>query len=111
MDRLNLYRNSVKQIIERCYSIKSDNPNIQVNLIIDQERNHFIVMDIGWENEESRIYDVVMHLSIIENKIWIQKDVTDMNPAEELIQKGVPKEDIMIGFMPLYKRKYSEFTA
>jgi hypothetical protein len=52
-------------------------------------------------------------LSIIvvdkDSKIWLQQNLTDQNPAEELVKMGVPREDIVLGLQPSFKRKYTQY--
>jgi hypothetical protein len=40
----------------------------------------------------------VLHLDIKEGKIWIQHDGTEIRSANELVNVGVPKEDIVLAF-------------
>jgi hypothetical protein len=42
----------------------------------------------------------VIHLDLIDGKIWIQYEGTNWPVADELLQAGVPKEDIVLGFQP-----------
>ena len=42
------------------------------------------------------IYGPVLHLDIIDNKIWIQQDGTEVGIANELVELGVPKQDIIL---------------
>jgi hypothetical protein len=65
---------------------------------------------VGWRNQK-RIYGPVLHLDIINGKIWIQQDGTEVGIANELIAIGVPKEDIVLAFHPPSMRKYTEFAA
>lgn len=44
-----------------------------------------------------------MHFEIKYGKIWLQQNLRDRNPAEELVEMGVPREDIVLGLQPLYK--------
>jgi hypothetical protein len=50
-----------------------------------------------------------MHLDIKEGKIWLQQNLTDQNPAEELVKKGVPRTDIILGLQAPYKRAYTDY--
>ena len=52
-----------------------------------------------------------MHLDIKDNKIWIQQDGTEIGVANELVALGVPKEDIVLAYMPEYKRPYAEYAV
>ena len=110
MDKLEKYQKYLVPIIERCGRLKSKNSNILTQLIIDKERNHYLAMRIGWSNENTREYGVIMHFDIIDGKIWVQEDLTDFQPVNDLLEKGVPKEDIVIGFMSENKRRDTEFA-
>jgi hypothetical protein len=50
-----------------------------------------------------------MHLDIKDGKIWIQRNMTEMDIAAELVEKGVAREDIVLGLHPPYKRPYTGY--
>ncbi|NQE35965.1 hypothetical protein E5S67_03727 [Microcoleus sp. IPMA8] len=64
---------------------------------------------MGWRNQR-RIYGPVLHLDIMDNKIWIQQDGTEVGIANELVELGVPKQDIILGFDPPNMRQLSDFA-
>jgi hypothetical protein len=83
----------------------------EVQLICDTERNHFMVMHLGWKEEGMRrVYGCIIHVDIKDGKIWIQRDGTEIGVANELLEAGVPSSDIVLGFHAPYKRKYTEFA-
>jgi hypothetical protein len=51
----------------------------------------------------------VTHFDIKNGKIWLQQNLTDQNPAEELVKMGVLKDDIVLGLQPPYKRQYTYY--
>jgi XisI protein len=53
---------------------------------------------------------VFIHLDIKDGKIWIQRNMTGADLAQELVEMGVPKEDIVLGLQPLYKRPYTGYA-
>ena len=65
---------------------------------------------MGWRNQR-RIYGPVLHLDIMDNKIWIQQDGTEVAIANEIVELGVPKQDIVLGFAPPNLRELSEFPS
>jgi hypothetical protein len=65
---------------------------------------------VGWRDQD-RIYGPVLHLDIINEKIWIQQDGTEVGIANELVELGVPKEDIVLGFQLPSVRKYTDFAV
>jgi hypothetical protein len=44
------------------------------------------------------------------SKIWIQINNTKLDIGQALVEKGVPKEDIVIGFQPVYIRQISGYA-
>ena len=67
-------------------------------------------MDVGWQ-ELDRIYRSIIHLDIKDGKIWLQQNLTELNPAAELVSMGVPREDIILGLHPPYKRPYTDYVV
>jgi hypothetical protein len=108
MDKLTHYRKSVLTLLSQYVSDDISDEQVEVQLILDTERDHYQWMNVGWQGF-NRIYRCVMHIDIKGEKIWIQQNLTDQNPAEELIKMGVPREDIVLGLQPPYKRPYTDY--
>lgn len=64
----------------------------------------------GWDGDR-RIHHLVIHLEIINGKVWVQADNTDLAIASELVRAGIPKNDIVLGFHPADVRPYTEYAA
>ena len=88
--------------------IKDHDPKVEA--IIDPEHDHYEVMQVGWDGVR-RIHGSVIHLDIIDGKIWIQYDGTTRPVAEELLAAGVPREDIVLGFHPEDVRRMTDFAV
>ncbi|MBN8561483.1 MAG: XisI protein [Leptolyngbya sp. UWPOB_LEPTO1] len=108
MDKLIQYRQYVQTLLSQYASDDISDEQVEVQLILDAERDHYQWMNVGWQGL-NRIYRCVMHIDIKAEKIWIQQNLTDQNPAEELIKMGVPREDIVLGLQPPYKRPYTDY--
>jgi hypothetical protein len=67
-------------------------------------------LDVGWDKNR-RVHDRALHLDIIDGKIWVQHNMTEMQIAQKLIEQGVAREDIVLGFQAPYAREYSGFTV
>ncbi len=52
-------------------------------------------MDAGWETDERAQY-VVVHLSLRDGKVWIERDGIEYGIAHDLLDAGMPAEDIMM---------------
>ncbi|WP_238987010.1 element excision factor XisI family protein [Lyngbya aestuarii] len=59
---------------------------------------------------ESNDYIVVFHLDIIEGKIWVQRDDTEDGITPELVEAGIPKDRIVLGFHLPDVRPYTGFA-
>ena len=66
-------------------------------------------MSFGWDNR--RIHSCLIHLNIINGKVWIQRDGTEDGIAGELKQAGIPKDHIVLGFKRPEVRKYTEYAT
>jgi hypothetical protein len=110
MDKLNYYREKVKALLAKYALHKPSYGNIDVEQIFDIERDHYQIISIGWNNQE-RIYSPIMHLDIKNEKIYIQENTTEVDIANELIEVGVPKSDIVIGFHTPKMRRLAGFAV
>jgi hypothetical protein len=110
MDRVEEYRRIVRRLIEECTSYKPSHGQIDTEAIVDPEKGHYEVMRVGWDNR-CRVHYCVVHVDIINGKIWVQYDGTNRPIAEEFVEAGVPLEDIVLGFQPPDMRQYADFAV
>lgn len=108
MDKLKEYREKVKQILTKYSQYKPSYGEVDVEQIFDVERDHYQVVSVGWNNQR-RIYGCMMHLDIKNEKIWIQQNTTEFDIANELVEMGIPKQDIVIGFHTSKMRQLTDF--
>lgn len=67
--------------------------------IVDSARGHFLLYEIGHENGEW-IYEPWLHLKVDpDDRIRILCNRTDVPIAAELIERGVPRAAIVIGWL------------
>lgn len=90
MDKITNYRDCVIKLLTSYANDDVSDNEVEVQLILDTERNHYQWMNVGWQ-ELNRIYRCVMHFDIKDGKIWLQQNLTDLKPAEELVEMGIPK--------------------
>ena len=58
-----------------------------------------------------RVHGCLVHVDIIDGKIWIQRDGTERGIARELVEAGVPKDRIVLAFHSPAKRQQTEFAV
>jgi hypothetical protein len=110
MDKLEPDRQIIQTLMTEQAGHKSLNPNIERELICDTNRDRYLLVTLGWE-EAHHIYGCIIHIEIRNEKIWIQRNMTDVDFAEELVEMGVPKTDIVLGFHSPFKRQFTEYAV
>ncbi|HLO86625.1 MAG TPA: XisI protein [Nostocaceae cyanobacterium] len=108
MERIEKYRQIIRDFLTTQIVNENNPPGVDSQLIIDTEHDHYQILDVGWQ-DLTRIYNCFMHLDIINGKIWIQRNMTEVDIAQELVNMGVPKEDIVLGLHAPYKRPYTGY--
>ena len=103
------YRKIVRDVLSELASIPYLNKGIEKGLVFDDTNNRYMLLTIGWENNR-RVHGCVIHIDIVGNKIWIQKDNTDLPIARELERAGIPKSHIVLGFHNPDMRQYTEYA-
>ena len=83
----------------------------ETQVIFDKERDHYQLVHVGWRRNGRRNYGCVLHLDIKDGKIWIQHDGTEEGIANALVELGVPKTDIVLGFHDPFMRQYTGFAV
>lgn len=97
MDRLAIYRQIIREILKPYGNIAYANVDAHNQLAFDAETDQYLVISTGW-SKEGRIHGCLIHVSIQDGKVWIQRDGTEDGIANELVQAGIPKSDIVLGF-------------
>jgi hypothetical protein len=106
--RLN-YSHLIKQILHD-YAEYYTQGGVNVKTLFDESQHSYMLLDIGWYDDKY-IHNAPIHLEIIGDKIWIQNDDTQEGVATDLLEAGIPKEHIVLGFKPPEVRPYTEFAA
>lgn len=108
MAKIDDYRKYVKEVIRRHSEYNAVPEETETQLIFDTDRDHYQLVHAGWRQSQ-RLYGCVIHIDVKDDKIWIQNDGTEVGTANELVEMGVPKEDIVLAFMAPYKRQFTGF--
>ncbi len=109
MDKVKNYRSIIKQILSQHAEHTFSYGDIETIPMFDERSDSYLLVDVGW-GVTGRVYTVPVHLRIKQNKVWIERDSTDAEIAEQLLEAGVPKEDIVLGFYRPERRKITEFA-
>lgn len=110
MDKIEKYQDIIIQFLEEYAAIPYANSTIEKQVLADRERNHFQLFSIGWENNQFD-HSIIFHFDIKDGKVWIQQNWTEVQIGDELVERGIPATDIVLGFQPPYARAYTGFAA
>ena len=110
MDTLDAYRSLIRKILTEHANLRYANSPAQKITVFDSESDRYLVMVVGRENKKL-VHGCLVHVDIINGKIWIQRDGTENGIANELAEAGVPKQDIVLGFKSAELRKHTEFAT
>jgi len=112
MDRIEQYRQIIeKALTETLAFLKSGNdPGVEYKLLFDRERDNYALIAVGFSSKR-RIHHFLVHLEIINGKVWLQADNTDFEIAKDLEKAGLAKSEIVLGFQEPRVRPYTEYAA
>lgn len=110
MDTIASYRHIIQQVLQPYSRIAYANGTIDNEAIFDQEHDRYLVMSQGWDDAR-RIHGCLLHLEILNGKVWIQRDGTEDGIALELEQAGIPKDHIVLGFHEPDVRPYTGYAT
>ncbi|WP_414548353.1 XisI protein [Anabaena sp. CCY 0017] len=110
MDKLEKYRNYIENILKEYSQYKPSYGDVELQLVIDRENNHYQLMTVGWDGEK-RIHGIILHIDIKNGKIWVQHDGTERGITQDLLDLSVPKQDIVLAFHSPMRRKYTDFAV
>lgn len=112
-DKVKKYQEVIIQFLDH-YKIESggDRPDatVQRRILIDRENNSFQLLAIGWNNHHYA-FGPIFHFDIIDGKIWMQCNNTEWEVVDYLMEHGVDRQDIVLGFVPPHARKFSGFAT
>lgn len=109
MDHLEKWRQYLTEVLEYYANIPCRYGDVINYLIVSQDRNHYLLMHEGWD-QHSRIHGLVVHAEIRDDKIWIHYDGIEDSITLELVERGVPKEQIVLAFHPPHLRQHTGYA-
>ncbi|WP_017293567.1 XisI protein [Geminocystis herdmanii] len=116
MDKVTKYRQIICNFLTQQGKIMPLGETIESETIFDEKLallrrsrwDRYLLIHLGW-NGQKRIYSVLLHLEIKDDRVWIQENNTDISVSEILLEKGVNREDIILGLKPAFVRQYTGF--
>jgi len=110
MDTRNSYRELIEKLLNDYARIQYAYGDIQRLPVFDRVGDHYLLMLVGREGTR-RVHGCLIHVDVIDDKIWIQRDGTERGIAQELVDAGVPKDRIVLAFRSPEMRRLGEFAV
>ena len=110
-DKTARYRAAIKDIMTRLAASQYAGESIRDRAIFDAEHDSYAVIAEGWGRDEERVHFTVADLEIVNGKVWIHADNTDIVIARKLEERGIPKSDIVLGFRAPEVRAETEYAV
>lgn len=110
MEKILKYQHIITQLLEEYAKDWSNGSQLEFETVFDTVRHHYQLVCVGWINDEY-IHHTPIHIDIKNGKVWLQKNLTEEYVAEALVERGIPKLDIVLGLQPPDYRKYTEYAA
>ena len=102
-------RQKIRQIITEYAAIPYAHGEVARNPVFDSESDRYLLMLVGRDGTHY-VHGCLIHVDIIDNKLWIYRDGTEYGIANELVDAGIPKQQIVLGFRSPEVRKHTEFA-
>jgi XisI protein len=110
MDTQLKYQSIIKSVLQNHVDYRAtltDGYTSQV--IFDDERGQYLILDMGW-NGDKYLHATPIHISLVDDKVWVQYDDTEEGVATDLVAEGVSKDDIVLGFRHPKIRQHTGFA-
>ena len=111
MDKIERYRQIIRETLLPLTERKYSGDKVTNEKVFDEANDRYIVVSVGWLDSNHRIYFNLVHLDIINGKVWIQRDGTEDGIGYELEAAGIPKEDIVPAFHPENVRPHTGYAV
>ena len=105
MEKIKKYQTAITEILEE-YAAYFKEPDLETQVICDFKRNHFELIKMGWQSGKKFHY-CIFHFDILNGKIWIQENNTDISITPELEAKGISKANIVLGVLSPQDRAFA----
>ena len=97
-------------IIDLLTDYKGD--NIDYYLVIDKPNRHYQLMGSGWSNQNTYYCRIFIHFHLRKDGvICIFENHTDVEFVDILMERGVPKSDILVSFLPQAARQFAGYAV
>jgi XisI protein len=103
-------RSCIQSVISEYAQRRVNQKDVEVQTICDVENDHYQLLYMGWEGYK-RIFYPIIHIDIQSGKVWIQHNITEELIADDLMNLGIDRHDIVLGLHHPSMRQYTDFAV
>jgi hypothetical protein len=107
---INHTRSCIESVITEYAERRANQQDVEVRSIFDTKHDRYQLLYMGWEGYK-RIFYPIIHVDIQGDKVWIQHNVTEELVADDLMNLGVDRHDIVLGLHHPSMRQYTDFAV
>ncbi len=111
MDKIIFHREAVKKVLSRYKEVVSRAAKTEIEnlFVFDDSSDNYTWLRFGWTNN-GRLESITTFIRLLNDKIYIEEDLTENGIANELIDLGVSQKDIVLAFQQPEMRQLTEFA-
>jgi hypothetical protein len=92
-------RSAVKQVISHYARFTPSHGAIRLDPIFDETHDRYALMQTGW-SQHQRIRGNLIYITLQANQIQIEYDGIEQGITQDLLDQGVPSDQIVHAFLP-----------
>lgn len=100
MDKIDRYREVIINLLTEHPDVIYENDvdgTVETHIIFDDKHQRYMLYRSGWSDNE-RIHAPIIYIRLYNDKVWVEEDWTEDGITPDLLDAGIPKEDIVLGF-------------
>jgi hypothetical protein len=104
------YRDIIQHVLLSYTETPYARGDFQCKPVFDTARDSFMLITEGWDGVK-RIHGCLIHIEIMSEKVWVQRDDTDRGITYDLVESGIPKDHIVLGFQEPSVRQFTGYAV
>lgn len=98
MDTTATYRDIVKQVILKYAKLRPSHGDIRLDAVFDETHDRYALMQVGWDRRR-RVRGNLIYVTLQDGKVYIEYDGMEHGITQDLIEKGISLDDIVLAFL------------
>jgi hypothetical protein len=110
MDTRTADREVIEKTLAEYAAVPYAHDDVATETVFDRQSNRYLLVIVGSDGR-FRVHGCLVHIDLIDDKVWVQYDGTERGMAPALVRGGIPAERIVLAFSSSGPYLYSEVLA